>query len=439
MKKLTYAEFAAPDERTQRFTPYGLSTGTRILTPESSAEFQQACIAVADLDPGVPNSTRTGFERLRLVHSYGVLCYELFTITADLTWVVLEHAVRERFVAYYYGQIPIIHQSGQVSVLKASNFQVISDAFRRGGSHSKGWKLDIAPEPPIAMPLTLDPLLRWAQLSGLLGGQRNRRVQLAVYADLRNHFAHGASVERLGMPPDSARSIRDLAEVINRLWGKRTPGGRLYPSPIARRPVVLAWTNGWGKGTPGSMFTQFELHHLPSETGHGLTCMVVLAPEAEQDLAEFDARYELTPLPTTWLFGPSSFDEALAWLSHQPDLGDEVDPIDRVFAVRVHDDKVFLPMRLELFKASPEPSRAGRWRLVQADYPNDAHFHARHQARDEECPEHRYGGCPVTELAEGTWDEMIAVVDRVVPGLAPGEFVAAAVPRRYPFPEDVGY
>jgi putative transposase len=41
MGKYTFAELATADERTQRFTPYGLSTGTRILTRESCAEFQQ--------------------------------------------------------------------------------------------------------------------------------------------------------------------------------------------------------------------------------------------------------------------------------------------------------------------------------------------------------------------------------------------------------------
>jgi hypothetical protein len=187
------------------------------------------------------------------------------------------------------------------------------------------------------------------------------------------------------------------------------------------------------------MFTQLRLHHLPNETGEGLNCIVVLAPDTDPDLAEFDARFELTSLPAKWLFGPSSFDDAVAWLSDHPDVEDEVDTLDRVFAVRIHKNKVYLPMRLELFTAAPESFRAGRWRLIQADYPNDAHFHARHQFRGEDCPDQDYGGCPVTDVAEGTWDDMVARVDRLAPGLASEDFVAAAVPRRYPFPDDVGY
>jgi hypothetical protein len=165
----------------------------------------------------------------------------------------------------------------------------------------------------------------------------------------------------------------------------------------------------------------------------------VLAPLAERELAEFDARYELTALPTKWLYGPAPFADAAAWLETHADLEDEVDMLDRLFAVRIYGGQVFLPMRPQIFKAVPESSRTGRWSLIQADYPNDAHAHARHQARGEKCPDGKYGGCPVTEIAEGAWDEMVKIADRMLPELAPDEFVSAAVPHRYPFPEDVGY
>ncbi len=439
MKKQTFAELATADERTQRFTPYGLSMGTRILTPESSADFQQGTIATADLDSSVPKSTQAGFERLRLLHAYGVLCYELFTVTDDLTWIVLEHALRERFVTFYGGQIPVVDKNGTRTSLAASDFRTISAAFRRGGSHSKGWKLDLSPDPAIPMPLTLEPLLRWAHRVGLLSGQRNRRVQLAVYAEIRNHFAHGAGVDRLGSPPDSSRAIRDVAEVINRLWGVRTPGGRLYPAPIARHPVILAWTKGWGTGEVGSMFTEVRLHHLDNPQERDLTGMVVLAPEAQDDLVEFDARYELTSLPTDWLFGPAPFDEAAAWLRSNTDVRDAVDALDRIFAVRVSGGKVFLPMRPEVFKAVPVPGRSGTWHLVRADYPNDAIAHVRHQAQGAACPDDRYSGCPITDVADGTWDAMVAEVDRLIPDLRVAPWVTAAVPRHHLVPDDVGY
>src|SRR5438067_12233524 len=103
----TFAELMAPDERSLRFTPLGLAMGGK-LSPESSAEFQQRCIAAADLVPAVPEGVRSSFERLRTLHSYGVICYDLFTVVGDLSWVVLEQSLRERFIEFYGGVIPLI-------------------------------------------------------------------------------------------------------------------------------------------------------------------------------------------------------------------------------------------------------------------------------------------------------------------------------------------
>ncbi|HKF38448.1 MAG TPA: hypothetical protein VKB35_16240, partial [Ktedonobacteraceae bacterium] len=91
----TFAELTTPDERSLSFTPLGLAP--RGLSPENAAEFQQRFIAAADLVPTVPDGTRSSFERLRTLHAYGVLCYDLFTVVDDLTLIVLEQALRERF------------------------------------------------------------------------------------------------------------------------------------------------------------------------------------------------------------------------------------------------------------------------------------------------------------------------------------------------------
>jgi len=435
MKRLTFADLARADERTQRFTPYGLSTGTRILSPEACCQFQQECVA-SELDQNVPDSTRAGFDRLRLFHTYGVLCYELFTITDDLTWIVLEQALRVRFIAYYEGKIPVKDKQGLTSTFAASDFEVLSRAFRRGGSHY-GFQLHTGTGTSSTMPLTLEPLLRWAHHSGLLDGQRNRRVQLAVYADRRNHFAHGGSIERLGMPPDSARSIRDLGEIINRVWGVRTPGGRIYPAPIAREPFVLAWSEGWPVKA-GSLFTRLRPEQLRNSPTNARNYMVVLAPDVDQNLYEFDARYEVTPYPVDWLWGPSDRKGALAWLAANPVIGDSASTIDRIFAIRVENGRVYLPMRPEIFKNIPTEMRSGGWRLIQADFPNDAHFHARHEERNELCPEKKYGGCPVTELANGSWSEMLVEIQRVAPNSRSLPYVEARVPRRDSYPDDVG-
>jgi hypothetical protein len=236
----TFTELTTPDERTLRFTPWGLATGGK-LSPEDAAKFQQRSIAAANLVPAVPEGTRSSFERLRTLHAYGVLCYDLFTVVADQTWVVLEQALRERFIEFYGGVIPLVGKNGAESTFSASNFEAISEAFRRGGSHA-GWQLRLRTQgTSMQLPRTLDPLLRWARREQLLHGQRNRRVEEDVFPKIRNRFAHGGGF-RIGMPNESARGIHDLAEIINRLWGAVTPGGRLYPAPLQRDVLVIRWS-----------------------------------------------------------------------------------------------------------------------------------------------------------------------------------------------------
>jgi len=436
MKRLTLSELATADPRTQRFTPYGLSTGTRILTPESCADLQQASVGSADLSDVVPESTRTGFDRLRLFHAYGVLCYELFTITDDLTWIVLEQALRVRFVAYYQGAIPIKDRRGNISTFEAPNFEAISAAFRPSGTHY-GYKLVISANSSTRMPLTLDPLLRWAHGVALLDGQRNRRVQLSVYAETRNHFAHGGNLERLGMPPDSARAIHDLAEVINRLWGVRTPGGRIYPAPLAREKWILAWDEGW-PSQAGSNFGRFSPERLREEPKDKWRCLIVLGPDADQNWHDFDARYEVTPYPVDYLWGPSNAEDALKWLAENEVTQDEVRTNDRIFAIRLDAGRVYLPVRLEILSNVPDRMRQGIWRLIRADFPNDAHFHARHQARDQPCPDDKYGGCPVSELAQGSWPDMVREAHKLSPDLGSVPYVDTRAPRRDEYPDDVG-
>src|SRR5439155_8898122 len=60
-------------------------------------------------------------------------------------------------------------------------------------------------------------------------------------SNLRNFVAHPIGYHLNG-PVEAAGTLRDLAEIINQLWGAPTPGGRLYPAPLRREVIVLAWT-----------------------------------------------------------------------------------------------------------------------------------------------------------------------------------------------------
>jgi hypothetical protein len=438
MKIRTFAELCTANEQTLRFTPLGLATGGK-LSPEAAAEFQQRSIASADLVDVVPDSTRQSFERLRTLHSYGVLCYDAFTVAGDLSWVVLEQALRERFIALYAGGIPLVANDGSEDTFTTTDFSAIGDAFRRGGSHSRRWKLKLRSAlDPIPMPTTLRPLLAWARRERLLEGQRNRRVEAELFHRMRNRFAHGSDY-RLGMPPDSARMICDLAEIINRLWGESTIGGRLYPAPLPREIVVVAWSPGWGEGTLGSSIAIMRPEQLADfvEDAGDWTC-IVLRAVPEDDLTNFDARYERTAYPADLLWGPGSRLEAMEWAKRDEPLPDTTTHLDRLLAIRRDQGKVFLPCRPEMFLNLPADGRGGAWDVVRADFPNDALAHVRH-GDSVLCREDSFGGCPVEDITHGSWEETSATVRSLCPGIRHATFSDVHVPGHGSLPDDIGH
>ena len=424
----TFAELTTPDERSLRFSPMGLATGG-MLSPESAAAFQQRSIAAADLVPAVPESTRSSFERLRTMHAYGVLCYDLFTVVADQTWVVLEQALRERFIEFYGGVIPLVRKNGAESTFSASDFEAINEAFRRDGSHA-GWQLRLRNQrTPMHLPRTLDPLLRWARREQLLHGQRNRRVEEEVLPKIRNRFAHGGGF-RVDMPTHSARRICDLAEIINRLWGVMTPGGHLYPAPLQREVLVIGWSPTSSTGEEGQPFLEImRAEQLAGQTEPDDWMYLVVLGVWNDQLWDFDARYELTMYPADLLWGPGTRMDALAWLEATAPVGDEVDYLDRVFAVRRHDGMVDPPCRPEVLLGLPPERRAGTWHVLRADFPDDCFAHVRHIEAGESCGT---WDCAVQEIAQGSWTDAAASVMNLVPDLQPALYSDARVPQCWP-------
>src|SRR5215469_16878141 len=91
-------ELREVDERTLKFQPLGLGGRMR---PEDAARYQQEVISHPGLAPEVPQRVRGCFERLRTIYSYGVLCYDLFTVAYDQAQLALELALRERFMEFH--------------------------------------------------------------------------------------------------------------------------------------------------------------------------------------------------------------------------------------------------------------------------------------------------------------------------------------------------
>ena len=416
MEIKTFEALTTPDQRALAFTPMGLST-MGLLRPEDAAEFQQQVIARCDLADDVTEGIRNSFERLRTLHSYGVLCYEAYTVAQDLAWLLLEQALRERFLEFHNHVVPLVSaKSGDQVSLTANDFSVIDNAFRRGGSHAKGkWRLPLTNGSTMGFSGSMAQLQEWARREALLDGQRNKRLD-PLYRSMRNDVAHPHY--HLVMPVDSARTIRDLAEIINRLWGHTTPGGRLCPAPLERDILIVAWA-GTQQGAARTILRDYQLEGF-TEPGDW-TCVIVRGVFEDEGIWEFDARYERTKFPAKLLWGPGSREEALAWLREAAPERDSVSYLDRLFVVRIHEGRASIARTPDVALAIPAERRAGRWLLVRADFPLDAFAHARHlkdgigcggsimeQIPREAKDGHLLSGCAIEELFDGDWDGLLA-------------------------------
>jgi hypothetical protein len=108
-----------------------------------AAVYQQEIISHAELVPAVADGTRNTFERIRSLHAYGVLSYEFFTAANDLTHLVIEQALRDRFMESYGGVTPFEDAHGMVHDVTAATFDALCREMHRGnrlrGPHR--WRL----------------------------------------------------------------------------------------------------------------------------------------------------------------------------------------------------------------------------------------------------------------------------------------------------------
>jgi hypothetical protein len=118
-------------------------------------------------------------------------------------------------------------------------------------------------------------------------------------------------------------------------------------------------------------------------------------------LLDFDARHATTTFPAKFLWGPGPREEALAWLGRSQPEPDLCDYLDQVLLVRVHDDRVDLPMYPNVAAGLPAAEQHGTWYAVRADRGLDALAHVR--ALASATPGHASTGecrqCPAETLA----------------------------------------
>ncbi|MET8577301.1 hypothetical protein [Streptomyces sp. NPDC005012] len=399
------------DERILHFTPAGLGH----MEPEDALAFQQHVIGRISLAADVAEGTRRRFEQLRHVYRYGLLCYDVFTMVGDAALLVFEQALRDRFIEFHKGVVPVRDSQGQVQQLAVRDYADFMTQYPRNSRIQMGpdrqWERFTG---------MLDSLYRWARCEGLLRGERNRGAERAV-KELRNMVAHPNGYH-LDSPVDAARTMSDLAEVINQLWGHPTPGGRLYPAPIERSVVAIGWSDAEGR----IAICQAENLH-EGEHAEGWTFVLIQAVftpgEAEDpELWHFDSLFENTAYPCDLLWGPGTQNQALAWLETTTATVDACDHLDRVFLLRYDGQQLHMPQRPDVAAGMDDDGQPGTWFAVRADFPADAFSHVRallegnasQHAASGECR-----GCHATTLTRGTRAQALAAAERAGMGTKP--------------------
>jgi hypothetical protein len=375
-------ELQAPDEATLAFNSFGL--GGR-LEPEDAAEFQVATIARAVLAGNVPEEVRDNFGRARKLHLHGVLEYEFFTAAGDYALLVLEGALRARFLAFYSDGIPLMRGDAE-ELLHAETFEDVLAARRarlRGGDGSTH-----------RLPLSADALLTWARRQQLLAGTRAKIIE-GILTERRNHAAHPVG-HTINMPVDSARTLGDVAETINKLWGHDTPGGRLFPAPVARHPRVAAVAPDGNGGCE----MRLEQVQEADEGERTYNYAVFLAVEGERLIEPRRGGIGFASLPG---FQTTRFPCKRVWEGNWDaltraiengsfsGLDDTANHLDRLFLIRVGQGQIDLARSPADLHALEEQPR-GQWYAVTADAPLDAWVHVRDHEPDiaggrEICPE----------------------------------------------------
>lgn len=428
-------ELQTPDRTALIFTPFGLGGP---MPAERSAEFLQRMVADCELASDVAEGARREFDRLQRLFAYGLLDYDIFTVVDDRALLVMEQALRERFLQWCAGTVTFEDANGfePPRTEAVGTYDDVLAAVKKLGRRNRRrsrqqpspqWQLKVG-STLIDFNGMLAGLRAWARAAGLLRGQRTRGIEHAQ-SNLRNAVAHPTGYHRT-MPVETARTLHDLAELVNQLWGHPTPGGRLYPAPVERDIVVMAWND------EGSVHMA-QADALRDDTGADgylyLLIRSVSRPGSRYEdahWAEFDARFETTQFPADYLWGPGSRSDALAWLNAEQPKGDTVDYVDRVFMLREHDGHLYPPMHPEVAAGLTEAERHGTWHTVRADFPEHAFAHVRGpngshnaHARTGDCR-----NCPAHQLGSGNHEQALQAAEDAIGVIVPRRPPAVGIP-----------
>lgn len=228
MKIKTIEDLTVAGDEIRHLTPWGLDTEHQ-MTPESFARFIQSVVADGDLAPEIPEHVRQHFERCRMLHTYGIFqeAYGFFTVASQLVFFTLEAALGAAFMRDFPAGVPLARSKTQEPrTIRTDTFAEVFEALSEGWRVMSDAQLESTGFSWRRFNGSMKSLLAWARAKGLFYGERNSVIEKAML-QLRHLGAHPHSLLIL-TPVDSARVIRDVAELINHLWGHPTPAGRLY-------------------------------------------------------------------------------------------------------------------------------------------------------------------------------------------------------------------
>jgi hypothetical protein len=384
------------DERARVFA--GSFPGGERTTDATVVRRHQERIKNTDLVSAVPGSVIDNFERLRTMHTYGALAYDLYSVVEQTHAFVLEQALGERFIEFYAGLIPFGNKDGKSIPLRASTFREVHAAVSRKGSHYNSRCLHLpARSDPITFSSSFYSLLSWARGMGFLRGQQNR-FREDLKRQLRNEFAHPKDHSLVG-PIDSANAICTLAEIINHLWGATTPGGGRYPPPVVREVLILGRAQSGDSRSLGYPVAMSE-----GQVHDDWEYYVVCGYRHDGALLDAEPPFERTNIPTELLWGPGPARAAMEWIDANDPQPDTVDHLDRLFFIGLRGGRPEYPEPIDRLEAGR--LKQGGFEesfTIRADFPGHALGHVRglleprtrHSSKGY-CPE-----CPTETIAAG--------------------------------------
>jgi hypothetical protein len=380
MSTHSLADLRRPDRIWRSMGPFfGYSSD-----PEACVAQLNELVASAVLSQEVPERLREQFAVARKLFLHGFFEYGFFWVAAAQGYLIAETALRERFLQYYAGNVPFVWSDGSRSeTVNVGHFEQLWDLLR-GRLRPRDWKLASvrSSQPHDGFDGNFTSLLRWAFDEQLLPGRKGTHIG-RVFTERRNMAGHPSYGRE--PPTGPARELCDVAEFINCLWGQRAGDGRLFPVPgrIQRVPVAVVRDRQRGSVSFGGVATLSHSDDLNAEAE-----VTIVQAAIDDNLASFRDGFESTSYPATKIWGPGSPRDALDFLAANPVPDDEVTFADRLFVIRTGRDLhaeigpfdkrvegVELPRSPAVAAMLPGPLHAGKWYVLQADFPDDAFMH----------------------------------------------------------------